>query len=499
MKKVVIIGSGIGGLTAGNLLVKKGHDVTVFESHVTPGGYIAGFRRNGFYFESGTLSFEASASVFKAMKDIGVDGRIEFVRQKNRWVAEDFDGTPESYGEFKEMICSAYPREKQRLDGFFAEVDKMIGAMGGMDRPMPYLYSGIPYIMSILSYLPGGLKSAGTMKKYGNMTASDFAGMFFGQGSKLYRMFTSVGYPDMAAFLIAGFLSGIYADYWTVKGGMQSWADVLADNFQKLGGKLLTGSRVDSILTKDGAAIGVSCKGSDFNADYVIAACDYKKAVLNLLDDKNLIPEKMREKISAAPVSEAVFTVYLGLNMPNEELKRQMALPHVLYLDLNSDCDIYDSGDAQFFEKTSFNLYSPSMINPEHAPRGKSSLMLQSFAPHRWMQNWGGGNRETYRQLKQKAMETMIEKAAKVIPGLKDVIEYKDAATPLTYERFTHNTGGATSSFSWNPKKKFYENAMGLKVETPVKNLLIGSCWAMQIGGVPGALAAAYQCASRIR
>jgi len=364
---------------------------------------------------------------------------------------------------------------------------------------MPYLYSGVPYLMSILSYLPGSLKNAGTMKKYGDMTTSELAGIFFEKDSKLYRMFMSMGYPDMAAYIIAGFLAGIYADYWTVKGGMQSWADVLADNFQKLGGKLLLGSRVDRITTKDGAAIGVSGRGTGFNADYVIAACDYKKALLELLDDKNLIPEKMREKISAAPVSEAAFTVYLGLNMPDEELKKHMVAPYVSCLDLNSDCDIYNSNDEQFFEKTSVILYSLSMINSDHAPRGKSSLMLQSLVPHRWMQNWGGGNREIYGQLKQKAMETMIAKAAKVIPGLQDVIEFKDAATPLTYERFTHNTGGATSSFSWNPKKRFYENAMSLKVETPVKNLLIGSCWAMQIGGVPGALAAAYQCAHKIR
>jgi phytoene dehydrogenase-like protein len=80
--------------------------------------------------------------------------------------------------------------------------------------------------------------------------------------------------------------------------------------------------------------------------------------------------------------------------------------------------------------------------------------MLQTAVPYRWMQNWGGGNREIYRQLKQKAMETMIDKATRVIPRLQDVIEYKDAATPLTYERFTHNTDGATSSFSWNPKNE---------------------------------------------
>ena len=60
MKKIAIIGAGIGGLTAGTLLRQKGHEVTIYESHGTPGGYIAGFQRKGYYFESGTLSFESS-------------------------------------------------------------------------------------------------------------------------------------------------------------------------------------------------------------------------------------------------------------------------------------------------------------------------------------------------------------------------------------------------------------------------------------------------------
>jgi phytoene dehydrogenase-like protein len=47
MKDVVIIGSGIGGLIAGNLLAKKGHQVTIFEAHSMPGGYTAGFYRKG--------------------------------------------------------------------------------------------------------------------------------------------------------------------------------------------------------------------------------------------------------------------------------------------------------------------------------------------------------------------------------------------------------------------------------------------------------------------
>ena len=78
MSTIAIIGSGMGGLVVGNLLAKEGHNVTIFESHVTPGGYTSGFWRKGFYFESGTLSFESSEAVFKVMKDIGVYDKIQF-------------------------------------------------------------------------------------------------------------------------------------------------------------------------------------------------------------------------------------------------------------------------------------------------------------------------------------------------------------------------------------------------------------------------------------
>lgn len=488
MKEIIIVGAGLGGLTAGNLLAKKGHKVTIFESHSMPGGYTAGFYRKGFYFESGTLGFEASASMFKAMKDIGVFEKMEFVKHEIRYIAKNLDSIPANFNDYKRMVYSACPDEEQTLDEFFAETDKIKKFMNNVEEPAPSLFNGWEMLIKMLPSIITGLKLMVSAREYLNMTSSEFMEKYFKKDSMLYKLFT-IGYPDMPVFLLCP--EWILNDYWTVKGGMQAWADVLAGNFRSLGGELKLKSYVDGIITKNGAATGISCKNKIYTADYVISAGDYKKTFLKLLDDPKLIPGALKDKINKSPVSEGFFTVYLGLNMSNEELAKHLKVPHVYIIDDEFDQDIYRS--------TLVSFYSPSLVNPEHAPEGKSSLMLQAMAPCHWMDNWGGGDPETYRQLKEKVMEAIIDHASKFIPSLKESIEYRDAATPLTYERFTHNTDGASSSWSWNPKKKFYNNPMSVNVKTPVKNLYIGSCWAVQNGGTIGALLAAYECVKKIK
>jgi len=498
MKSVIIIGAGLGGLFAGNLLVKKGYKVTIFESHSMPGGYTAGFYRKGYYFESGTINLELADYVFDAMKEIGVLKKIDFVKLKTRFFSKEFDGIPENYKDYKKMLYSSYPYEKEKLDSVFSDLDNIIGLMGKMDVTSLLSNSGIKMLISMIPSILSNPKLIKRLKQYGSMTSSEFASRYFEKGSVLYWLFNGFSYPDMPAIAIGGNISATFEDVWTVKGGMQSWADVLAENFKELGGDLKLKSYVDKIITRNSAAVGVSCNNTIYSADYVISAGDYKKTFLKLLDNKNLIPTSLHNNISLSEVSEGFFTVYLGLNISNEELGKYMKDPHVYACDKSPDYDIYNSTDAEFFNKTSLTFYSPSMINPNLAPEGKSSLMLMTMVPYQWMNNWGDGDKEKYKQLKGEALDALINKASSLIPDLEQYIDYKDAATPLTYERFTHNTDGATSAWSWNPKKQFFRNGLGVNVKTPVKNLYIGSCWSMQIGGVPGAIAAAYLCANKI-
>jgi len=491
MKQIIIIGSGIGGLTAGNLLARKGHKAVLFETHSSPGGYTAGFRRQGFYFESGTLAFESSKPVFRIMKEMGVFDKIEFVRQKMGIISGRVNGVCASYEDFKRLFCDSYPDEREKLDRYFAETDKMIRVMFAVMRPHGSSgYLAYPFNLARFVWL---------YKKYSKETITDFAARSFGRDSALFRHFKSFGYPDMSAALIGPALVSFLEDYWTVKSGMQSWADALAASFRGLGGELKLGTRVDKIVTRNGKAAGVEAKGQFHPADWVISAADYKKTFLEMLDDKSLLPEALREKIARTAVSEGIVTAYLGLSIPPAELGKWMKMPYISCHDTRVDADVRTGvDDPEFFEKAPISLYSPSLHDSNLAPPGKSGLMIQAVSPYRWMNNWGGGDRQTYKELKERVTQTLIAKASACISGLADMIEFADLATPLTYERYTGNTDGATSAWSWNPKNKFYKNVMSTNISTPIPNLLIGSCWACQIGGVPSAINAARKCARRI-
>lgn len=487
-KNIVIIGSGIGGLSAGILLSRKGHRVTIFESHSLPGGYTSGFWRKGYYFESGTLSFEQSSLVFNALRELGVYDMLTFERPSYRFLSKDYDGTPATYDEFKQFLTGAYPQQKSELSRYFNEVDKMYYASAAYDQKGFSLSKLLAFLRISMHY-----------RKYRGVTMREFTSRFFPENAPLYRLLSSLtfGQPDALAFILGPVLYSIFDDYWTVKEGFQSLSYALAQQLKNAGGELLLNSHVDRIIIKNGLATGVLCNKTEYPADHVVSASDYKSTFLKLIDE-NALPTEFREKVRNAPVSESNFVVYLGLAIPNEELHKILKKTYLLFAEKIPGADIRDHNDASYFEHAGFAIYALSLRNQSHAPAGKSSLMISSAASARWMDNWGGGDRHKYQQLKEQVTETLINRMDAFLPGIKGTIEFKDAATPLTFERYTSNTAGASTGWGWNPQTPFYRNIMVSGISTPIKNLSIASCWAKQLGGVTGAIDAGFSCTKKI-
>jgi len=501
MKKVAIIGAGLGGLVAGNLLVKKGHKVTLYEAQATAGGYTAGFRRKGFYFEAGTLSLESTATLYKALEDIGVRDQFRLVRKQDRLVSPYFDFTFTSTDAFKKAAYDAFPADKAGLNGYFGEIDPLCKALQPfLNRVSLPLFSGLRRVIELIPYFTKGRALVALVKKFGDTTSVDLAARHFARGTPVYRMFSGFGYPKSGVMSLAGMFTFLAEDYWYAADGMQHLADILADKFKERGGDLRLRVPVNKILTRQGRAVGVATEGGSEEFDSVISACDYKRTFTELLDDPALVPGDQMERIKKAAVSEGVFTVFLGLAMSNDELRSHMKNPGVNYDTYDHDVDYENASDADLFAKVGIALHSPSLINPALAPERKSSLMIMTIAPAGWQDGWHHHDREQYLALKESVKDKLIAKAEAVIPGLRSRAEFAEAATPFTYERYTGNTDGATSAWSWDPRKKFYEKGFAsLGVVTPVRNLFIGSCWASQIGGIPGAVAAAYVAARKAK
>lgn len=77
------------------------------------------------------------------------------------------------------MIYSAFPSDKEKLDRVFLDLDKIVDLMGNVDEPMPFLLSGLKLLKLMIPYIMNSPKVTKLSKKYGDMTSSDFAQIYF--------------------------------------------------------------------------------------------------------------------------------------------------------------------------------------------------------------------------------------------------------------------------------------------------------------------------------
>lgn len=488
---VIVIGAGIAGLVAANYLAKEKRRVLLLEQNHQAGGLMSGFKRKGFYFDAGDQSFEDGGILFSILKQLNLYDENELIRVKYRFVSPGVDFVMNDLESARDAFKRAFPHDAEGIDGLFREIARYCNILQKfMNVESPAVAHGIKKLSSIMKDLFLGIKYR---KEFKEMLGTPFRALVERhlKDEQLRNLLGNAGYKNMLLLMGAGFWYFWTSDYWYYRGGLQAFVNKFVESFRNFGGEIRFKTAVEKILVKNGMATGVITKNNEeIRADKIIYAGDYKNLFAKLLPQNVVSPDKLSE-IEKAPVSDPVLATYLGVNIPPEELKKYLGAHHVFYFPEYKIKDLTHSDDPDLHKNTWLEITSPSIDNPELAPPQKSSIILQTFTSFKWMKYWGtGGNLgerpEQYRVLKNKVIEDMVETAGRVIPDLKNRIEYRDAGTPLTTIRFTMNSEGASAGWTYDPERSFLRKKL-YSFETPIKNLFCAGHYTIWPGGVPSA------------
>jgi phytoene dehydrogenase-like protein len=485
---VAIIGAGAGGLTAGALLARAGLRCVVLEAESQPGGYLAGFRRQGFTFNSSIEWLNQCGPggfvrrVFEALGDAPPD--CPPLRRIRRFKGDGFDylltSDPdvlrdELVRDFPEAAdgIRAFFRDARRLVGRLAELDRRIvgaetlGPLGRAARGLRMLRWALPFLRHVRTPIETGLRR------------------YFGT-SPVQRIFNS---PESWMSVMVSVGWAYQGNYQSCPaGGSQAIADWLCRCVESSGSTVLTGRRVDRVLLDgDGHAAGVRlADGGEVAARHVIAACDLQALYERMLPP-GTIPEPLRQAVAQADLFQSYCSVFLGLDCSPADLGFGEEALHLTRGDVERA--EHSSGDPR---RSMITVLAPSLRDPTMAPPGKGTLTLHFPARLEDQANWQTGpglqRGADYRALKRATAEILLDRVeAAVAPGLRGHVEFLDVSTPVTYWRYTGNAGGTIMGAKPTGRNI---RAKVAHLRTPVPGLLVGGHCAEYGGGVPLAVKA---------
>ena len=466
----IIIGSGIGGLTCGSLLSKRGYKVLVLEQHYQVGGYCSSFQRKGFGFNTGVEDVSGvwtGGTVDHFLKELGLKKEDLFVKNTTRYISKGKEIEANNSEDLIRALSRMFPYEN--ISAFFAEAQKAY-------EELCKYSSGVPLPAELIVRVLGAKKLLNFPKECPH---------FYDWMSKTYKQkldehfknedlkallcsrlsYLGVTEPAKASGLMA--LNACVSFY--LYGGYflkaQKFADSLKEFIEDHGGRVLIKSKVDKILIEKREVKGVKAMDKIFRSHVVVSNANAKTTFLELAGANN-IDKKYAEYINGLKMSPSCFMVFLGVDM---DLSNYPTLIKNL-----------DDG---------YEFVINSNADPSLAPEWKASLTILGSANY-----YDLPDRETeeYLQKKNELAEILIQKVEKVIPGLSKRIIVLDAATPKTFERYTLIPEGALYVFdqSIETKRPYFK--------TPIKGLYLSGASTFPGGGIESVIISGTICANDI-
>ncbi|MGF1489114.1 MAG: phytoene desaturase family protein [Prochloraceae cyanobacterium] len=434
----IVIGSGIGGLTAGAMLARYGKKVLICESHSLAGGAVHSFTRRGFHFDSGASFYcglgkdRPSLHPLKQVLDV--------LEESLDVVAYD----PLGHYHFPEVTIPIY----SNLDRYRQEISKITptGAkeLERFEQRLLQLYAGLkdiptislrsdwqlfPYLIS--NHLPALIKM---FPQLGLVSSSVGKIMDEEISDRTVRRLI-----DLECFLLSGlkadgtiapevaFMLGerTRAGVEYPLGGGAAIVAALVRGLQRWGGELRLNAHVDRILLESGKVKGIQlAKGEVINAPVVISNATIWDTYTKLLSPTDL-PASFRTEAIATPAVDSFMHLHLGIRSDGlENLTGHHVVVH------NSSKDITVPGNTCM-------ISIPSVWDKNLAPAGRYVVHAYTLEPFSgWKKDDG------YQDKKLARSQSLFKAVRKIIPDLDSRIELQLIGSPLTHSFYLRRDRG---------------------------------------------------------
>ena len=403
---VVVIGSGLAGMTAANKLAMNGRSVLLLEAHNKLGGFATWFKR-----QKGDHIFDVSLHGFPVgmiktckkywSREIAAKiVQVKSVRFMNPQFEIETDFTKEHY---ISVLRDKFGVAEEEVIGFFEE----LAAMNFYDD------SG--------------------------MTNGELFEKFFPERNDIHRfLMEPIVYANGSTLedpaitygiVFSNFMSkGVYI----FKGGTDLLIGMMKDELIKNGVDIKMHSKVDDVIIEDRKVKGVKVGGTEVKTKSVLSNSNLLSTVFKLAGSENFDAEYV-QKAKEVRLNTSSCQVFMGI-------KEGESIPDIGELVFYSDDKEFNT-DLILSPEVGSQTFS--VYYPEIRPQRPDRYAVVSSSNARY-EDWENLSEEDYKIQKEKVTERALSTLEKIIPGVREKIDFVECSTPLTVEKFTHHNKGAS-------------------------------------------------------
>lgn len=400
---VIIIGSGLAGMTAANILGKNGHSVLLLEAHNKLGGFATWFfRENREHLFDISLHGFPVGMVKTCRKYWSKEIADSIVQLKDvRFVNPQFEiKTDFTREDYTKIMVEKFGVSKETVDAFFI------------------------YLREMNFYDENQLSNKELFEKFfpgrNDITRFLMEAITYANGSTLDDPAISYG------IVFSNFMSkGVY----TFTSGTDHLVNKMKDELLNNNVDIKLHTKVEKIHVENGKVQGVILNGKLIKAKSVMSNCNIKTTVLDMVGEEHFRPDFIQQT-KAVRLNSSSCQVYMGL-------KADAEIPYIGELVFTSSHPTYDPNKLLDIKVTSrtFSVYYKNEY------RNRIAIVSSTNCHY---DDWKKLSQEEYEAEKEFMIEETIKGLEKFIPNIRDMLEVVEAATPVTVERYTHHPKGTS-------------------------------------------------------